>query len=191
LAGSSAFAVSPDAVLGGLAGTVLIGGTTASNRLEQTYYLGTFDPDNRVPPTFFRVRVRGQASLLSKMKFGSGWVPAFLADSLNGQLPTDAQNLSEEDFKAGVTQRPFGARLQQYGPEGFRIVPDNARLAIVMGSDPEAFFRLVDSFTDSLLSKNLPSASSDQVFLKAKINSVITERQEWSDLQSENQPFFE
>ena len=37
----------------------------------------------QVPPSVYRVRVKGQASFLSATKFASGWVPADLVDSLS------------------------------------------------------------------------------------------------------------
>ena len=39
---------------------------------------------------------------------------------------------------------PTGRKLVLFGPEGFRPVPKNHRLVIVMGSNPEEFFKAID-----------------------------------------------
>src|ERR1700722_5095094 len=68
------------------AGTVgLIGGVTAilgnapADEIEETYYLGVFDPQEQLPPAVYRVTVHGQASSMSYVRFASGWVPAAAA----------------------------------------------------------------------------------------------------------------
>ncbi len=130
----------------GTAGVTLAGARSVGQELEQTYYLGVFDPHEQLPPMVYRVRVRGQASILSEMKFGSGWVPARLIDSLGtgvkiGQGKTYASIEKESDplstFRAG-------RRLVLFGPEGFREAPKDHRLVIVMGSDPEGWFNAMD-----------------------------------------------
>lgn len=169
-------AASPDAILGGIGGAILLGSTTASNRLEQIYYLGTFDPDNRVPPTFFRIRVRGQSSLLGDMKFASGWIPAAVADGLATDFTAPATPTAGE-ASSHVT-RGFGARFQQFGPEGFRIVPERSRLAIIMGSNPSSFFQMIDSFNAALAldANGATSITADQSLLKAELDRVIKEK---------------
>jgi hypothetical protein len=163
-----------------LGATLFFGSTTASNRLEQIYYLGTFDPDERVPPTFFRVRVRGQASILSRMKFGSGWVPAGITDSLTEPMPGAT---SPSMLAASPLQRPFGASLLQYGPEGFRTVPDTHRLVVVMGGDPSAFFNMVDGFTASITQKS--PASARQKAIKERMDAVDEETKSLDALKKE------
>jgi hypothetical protein len=173
---STARAVSPNTLADVLGGTLLIGSTTASNRLEQIYYLGTFDPDNRVPPTFFRIRVHGQASFLSRMKFGSGWVPAAITDSLADNVSYTATPTSSSGQSFLATNRPYGSRLQQYGPEGFRNVPDDHRLVLIMGSSPDKFFAMVDQFTTAMRVQMAPVTSDpDQVKLKTRIQAVSGE----------------
>jgi hypothetical protein len=54
---------------------VAVAGVTPSTNLEQVYYLGVFDPQEQIPPTLYRVRVRGQASALNFTRYASGWVP--------------------------------------------------------------------------------------------------------------------
>lgn len=52
-------------------GTTLLGARTPANEIEQIYYLGVFDPQEQLEPMVYRVRVHGQASPISGMKFGS------------------------------------------------------------------------------------------------------------------------
>jgi hypothetical protein len=122
-----------------------------SQELEQIYYLGVFDPNEQLPDAIYRLTVKGQASALSGMKFGSGWVPAPLVDSL-GSTVGFAEGLkgtgpeltcnagigcTAPDFKAGRT-------LVLFGPEGFRVAPKGQRLVVVMGASPDAFFQAID-----------------------------------------------
>ncbi|MCK4846193.1 MAG: hypothetical protein KAS88_00875 [Deltaproteobacteria bacterium] len=124
-------------------GTVLAGARTPSSEIEQVYYLGVFDPEEQLPPTVYRVRVHGQASILSNVRYGSGWVKSELVDSLGSNIKFNDDNgieMSGEEISDFTT----GRRLMLFGPEGFRKVPKDHRLVIVMGSDPSAFFEAVD-----------------------------------------------
>ncbi len=135
---------------GGLAVGVAtaVGSVVPAHELEQTYYLGVFDPEEQLPATVYRLTVRGQASFLSKMQFASGWVPAALIDSLNSRVGLNADNASTVQFSQTSTNETVnlatGRRLMLFGPEGFREAPRNYRLVVVMGADPEAFFRAID-----------------------------------------------
>ena len=128
------------------AGATFLGGATPTSEIEQIYYLGIYDERSQLPPEFYRIKVHGQASTLSEMTFGSGWVPAKLVDTLN---PDSQARLSNTDIKS-AGQDPCGDNFLQgrklilYGPEGFRRVPDCYRLALVMGSNPSAFFGALD-----------------------------------------------
>lgn len=135
-----------EAVLGLGAATALAGHYPA-NEIEQIYYLGVFDPQEQVPPTVYRVRVRGQASVISLMRFASGWVPADLIDSLGGQVTLDPNDGSFSVTKdAALTSHlPTSRKLVLFGPEGFREAPKGHRLVIVMGSSPETFFEAIDT----------------------------------------------
>jgi hypothetical protein len=131
-----------------IAGVALLG-VTPSTDLEQVYYLGMFDPQEQIPPTLYRVRVRGQASALNFNRYASGWVHADLIDSLS-----TAVKFASKDADANVSVTPAagedfksftpGRRLVMFGPEGFREAPANHRLVIAMGSSPEKFFSAVD-----------------------------------------------
>lgn len=170
-----------------MGGTLLLGSTATSNRLEQIYYLGTFDPDNRVPPTFFRIRVRGQASFLSSMKFGSGWVPAGITDSLAENVTLGKTPMSAPAEGSFLATRPYGSRLQQYGPEGFRNVPDDQRLVIVMGSSPQAFFQMVDRFT--VQARGVVGVNTDQSRLKAQMDAIEAEQAALDKLKTDYDSF--
>lgn len=126
----------------------LVGAMIPGHEIEQVYYLGSFDPQEQVPPALYRVRVRGQASIISWMRFGSGWVPAEMIDSLGSNV-----EINKSDGKITMTRAAndqlsnitIGRRLMQFGPEGFREVPKQHRLVIVMGSSPEKFFQAIDN----------------------------------------------
>ena len=137
----------PQNIALGAAITTAVGAVIPGHDIEQVYYLGSFDPQEQVPPALYRVRVRGQASIISWMRFGSGWVPAELIDSLGSSVEINKEDgkiqFTHENSK-GLSKLAIGRRLMQFGPEGFREVPKEHRLVIVMGSDPENFFAAMD-----------------------------------------------
>lgn len=137
----------PQNIALGVAITTAVGAVIPGHDIEQVYYLGSFDPQEQVPPALYRVRVRGQASIISWMRFGSGWVPAELIDSLGSSVEINKADGNIAFTKADSDQLAklkIGRRLVQFGPEGFREVPKNHRLVLVMGSDPEDFFAAMD-----------------------------------------------
>lgn len=117
-----------------------------NNEIEQIYYLGVYDPQEQVPPTVYRVRVHGQASAMSFTRFSSGWVPADVIDSLGTRVHFEKAGgaLKIEDAEKLNNALPTGRKLVLFGPEGFRLAPQNHRLVIVMGSNPEEFFKAID-----------------------------------------------
>lgn len=135
------------------------------NELSQTYYLGTFDPQGQVPPSIYRITVKGSSSLLSRMKFSSGWVPAPLVDPLGTPIEyikdasTNSLSLQIADTRSDF-EGLYGRKLILFGPEGFREAPQNQRLVIVMGADPSAFFKAIDQAYGQILTnlkqKSLP-----------------------------------
>jgi hypothetical protein len=130
------------------AGVTVAAARTPGHELEQIYYLGVFDPEEQLPPSMYRVTVRGQVSMLSSTKFASGWVPAGIIDSLNGRAGLDANGSGDVEFSQTSTNYNvnlnMGRRLMMFGPEGFREAPRNHRLVIVMGANPKGFFDAVD-----------------------------------------------
>jgi hypothetical protein len=104
------------------------------------YYLGSFDPAGQLPPTLYRIRVRGQSSMLNQTKFASSWVPAEVVDALTGSAKLDVKSGSvkiERDTDTSFNINDSGRRLMQFGPEGFRTAPKGHRLVILMGASPE------------------------------------------------------
>lgn len=158
-----------------------VGAVIPGHDIEQVYYLGAFDPHEQVPPSLFRVRVRGQASILSWMRFGSGWVPANLIDSLGSNVEynkaSGVTKIEQADAK-DLSSLKIGRRLIQFGPEGFREVPKNHRLVLVMGASPEEFFDAMDRALGDL-SKAPVEQANDSLHreLFEALTSVTTERQ--------------
>jgi hypothetical protein len=142
--------VAEDAALtvGIVGGVTVTGAVSPANEMEQVYYLGVFDPEEQLPPSMYRVRVHGQSSILSSVRFASGWVPAGLIDSLSGQTYLDPNGTSGPVLTGPATSEEadlaVGRRLWMFGPEGFRTAPPNHRLVIVMSSDPSKYFDAID-----------------------------------------------
>src|SRR6218665_1708044 len=133
-----------------LSGLALItAARTPSSSLEQVYYLGVFDPQEQLPPTLYRVRIRGQGSALNFTRYASGWVRADLIDSLATTVKFEnkdgdaAVQITRADADANT--QLSGRRLVLFGPEGFREAPKDHRLVVAMGSSPEKFFNAVDN----------------------------------------------
>jgi hypothetical protein len=139
----------PEQTVGAVAGGVVLSGAQApTHEVEQIYYLGMFDPEEQLPPSIYRITVRGQSSFLNTTRFASGWVPAKFIDSLSGQLSLDANANNATSITAPDTQHEVqlkaGRRLVMFGPEGFREAPREHRLVLVMGADPSKFFDALD-----------------------------------------------
>lgn len=117
------------------------GSVTPGSDIEQTYYLGSFDPRSQLPPSIYRIRVRGQASALTATRFASSWVPAEVVDSLTGSISNnggrgDATITTDPNNKASLAGA--GRGLVMFGPEGFREAPRGHRLVVLMGANPDA-----------------------------------------------------
>lgn len=121
------------------------GANSPTNEVRQIYYLGVFDPREQVPPTIYRVRVSGQASMISGVRFASGWVPAQIADSLGARFGFDENgNITMTGSDDVASTLLEGRTMMAFGPEGYRKAPKDHRLVIVMGSSPESYFGAVD-----------------------------------------------
>lgn len=125
-------------------GTVGIGAVAKGHDIQQTYYVGIFDPMEQLPTALYRITVRGEASVVNSVKFASGWVDARLVDSLETKLEFDDHGGVSLGTEKGKAKLKTGRGLWLFGPEGFRPAPRDHRLVIVMGSDPSAFFQAVD-----------------------------------------------
>lgn len=123
----------------GLAATAGVLALTPNADLEQTYYLGSFDPQGQVPPAVYRIRVRGQSSILNATRFASSWVPAEVVDALTGSISMDMKDgtvTAQRD--PSFNGLSVGRGMLMFGPEGIREAPRNHRLVVIMGSNPEA-----------------------------------------------------
>lgn len=176
-------------LLGGILGATAVGGQAPSHEIEQTYYLGVFDPQEQLPPQMYRIRVNGQASFISNTNFASGWVPAALVDSLGAGIRLDQEKGSvqfdkvEDEF---VSEIKTGRRLIMFGPEGFREAPANHRLVIVMGSDPSNFFSAIDNTLGTVaqvMDEQRAASLSNELF--ATLNQVRAEKDRLNDLKSD------
>lgn len=133
----------------GAAAGVLVAAHIPTTQFQQVYYLGVFDPRDQVPPMIYRLRIQGQASMLNRTNFASGWVHANVLDSLSPAPGHDA-TLNELSGRGGngktgeAKSALTGRRQVMFGPEGFREAPKDHRLVVVMGSDPSGFFGAVD-----------------------------------------------
>jgi hypothetical protein len=160
-------------VVGTVVATVM-GGYAPTQEIEQIYYLGVFDPQEQVPPTVYRVRVRGQASFISQMKFASGWVQADVIDSLGTSIEHDSETGRISIQRVGsdpLASISTGRRLMMFGPEGFREAPANHRLVLVMGSSPEKYFEAVDTVLGTV---SQAFAKQRQSGLTAELMTALT-----------------
>ena len=132
----------------GVIGATVAGANSPSQEIQQIYYLGAFDPQGQLPPTVYRVRVHGQASFISFVRFASGWVPAPFIDSLGSSVGFAEEKSTSISIDPGASDKlselTAGRRLMLFGPEGFREAPKDHRLVVVMGSSPEDFFNAID-----------------------------------------------
>ena len=158
----------------GVAAITSYGAYSPGHEIEQTFYMGVFDPQNQVDPMMYRIRVTGQASIISSIKFASGWVPAKLIDSLGTKISFSKQNGAIELTKTDDTYSSSlstGKRLVLFGPEGFREAPKNQRLVILMGSNPEEYFNAIDQ-TLGIVSDEI-AAQKDSKFIQELLKAEI------------------
>ena len=165
-------------------GVTAAGARSPGQEIEQTYYLGVFDPQEQVPPLVYRVTVHGQASIISLMKFGTGWVPASVVDSLNSTIGYDSNNNLKIDKAGGSESAPViqaGRRLVLFGPEGFREAPKDQRLVIVMGTNPSKYFEAINQ---AFQSKSDAAVTQQNNAVITKIVLALAQTQgEQSELQ--------
>lgn len=171
----------------GTIGATLLGAQAPTQEIEQIYYVGVFDPQEQLPPEVYRIRVHGQASFISLMKFGSGWVRADLIDSLGTTVGFNEETNAIEVKKSGdddvFDNLKTGRRLVMFGPEGFREAPADHRLVIVMGSSPENFFKAIDQSLSvvSEVREERRNAALDRALFEA-LTRLRSERQRLAEL---------
>lgn len=180
------------AIVGGTVAATLLGARSPSHEIEQIYYLGVFDPHEQLPEAIYRVTVKGQASFISFMRFGSGWVPAAVIDSLGGKVhlntqtgSSDAPTITRPDAQA-LSELKTGRRLMLFGPEGFREAPQDHRLVIVMGASPEDFFKAIDTALGEFAQVQLERDNSGlQRELTQALLQLRKDRQAFTDIELE------
>ena len=142
-------ACSTEEIIASTVGATVLGANSPSQEIQQIYYLGAFDPQGQLPPTVYRIRVHGQASFISFVRFASGWVPAPFIDSLGSSVGFADETSTSVQIDAAASDKlsdlTEGRRLMLFGPEGFREAPTDHRLVVVMGSSPESFFNAIDT----------------------------------------------
>ncbi len=175
-------------IIGSSVGATVLGANTPSQEIQQTYYLGAFDPQEQLPPTVYRIRLHGQASFISFMRFASGWVPAPLIDSLSSSVGFEEEKTGGVRIDAGASEQlaklTTGRRLMVFGPEGFREAPRDHRLVVVMGSSPEDFFEAIDESLGIIAEARASQADDalDEKLFQALIE-LRSERQKLQDLE--------
>lgn len=175
------------AITGAVAGTV-VGSQAPAHEIQQVYYLGVFDPLEQVPPSVYRITVRGQASFLSTTRFASGWVPASFADSLTSTASFNQDGAPSTETTTGGTLETLklGRRMITFGPEGFLEAPANHRLVIVMGSDPSVFFgAIAEAVQKSLKIEQAGDLADVQRELMTEFIRVQSQRDRLQDLRED------
>jgi hypothetical protein len=166
-------------VTGGIVGTTFLGARSVGSEIQQTYYLGVLDPESQVPTQVYRLRVHGQGSALGFTRFGSGWVPAAIADSLGTNISFDKDSSGpsiQSASKDSTAVLKPGRRLVLFGPEGFREAPADQRLVIVMGSDPSAYFQGIETALGNVAEgKAKQSAQQSSGQLNQSLFSTLTQ----------------
>ena len=162
-----------------------VAGQMPINEIEQTYYLGVFDPKEQIPPQVYRVRVHGQSSF-GGGQFSSGWVPAEVIDTLN---LSETQN-DQKSIGLGQQGKSFlkGRKLTVFGPEGFREVPKEHRLVMTMGNNANEFFNAVNEALGSISETKIDQLNktfNDELF-KA-LSDLLKEKQRLTDLKDDIQ----
>ncbi|KAB2836090.1 MAG: hypothetical protein F9K48_02770 [Candidatus Brocadia sp.] len=173
----------------GTVATTAVGARSPTHEIEQIYYLGVFDPQEQLPPSVYRVRVHGQASFISFMRFASGWVRADLIDSLGTGIEFEKNGEGIKITKGDesmLSSLKTGRRLVLFGPEGFREAPKDHRLAIVMGSSPENFFKAIDE-SIGVVSEVMAEQGNTKLsqLLFEALAKIKNERERLSDLKND------
>lgn len=159
--------------VGAAAGTLYLS-QVPGNEIYQTYYVGIFDPRDQMPPSVYRIRVRGQSSSISSTRFASGWVRSEFIDALQ----TNAE-LERESGEVRISGKPLEGsiasdyRFVLFGPEGFREAPKDHRLVIMMGGDPSAFFQAIDLAMGDIAQTQLLTDSSERTAVLNQLNSRL------------------
>ena len=104
---SAALAVSgctTEEIAGSTVGATILGANSPSQEIQQIYYLGAFDPQGQLPPTVYRIRVHGQASFISFVRFASGWGLAKFIHSLASDAGFGEGRQGSVEFDQGSSE---------------------------------------------------------------------------------------
>jgi hypothetical protein len=71
------------AVVGGIVGLTSFGAYSIGAEIQQVYYFAVVDLERHSLSGVYRLTVHGQASMLNKTKFATGWVPSAIVDALH------------------------------------------------------------------------------------------------------------
>ena len=186
---SALSACTTEEIIGSTIGATVLGANSPSQEIQQIYYLGAFDPQGQLPPTVYRIRVKGQSSFISFVRFASGWVPAPFIDSLGSSIAF-SEETSGVSIDAGASDKlsrlTTGRRLMLFGPEGFREAPKDHRLVVVMGTSPESFFNAIDTSLGAIAKARAEQRDNqlDRALFEA-LSSLRVERQGLNALDRE------
>lgn len=131
-------------------------GCILDHAVTQTYYVGVADPLGQLPPSLYRITLRGESTWFNTTRYASGWVKSELVDSLQSRIHFDDDGEVQVDAGSESVSLGSDRRLWLFGPEGFRKAPRDHRLVVVLGASPKAFFQAADEVLGQLsLARNL------------------------------------
>lgn len=117
-------------------------------RVHTEHFLGVFDPSEQVPPELYRIKITGKAQWMSKVKYGSGWVPARQADLLVQDIRPDEQGkFTISGQNSDAVSMAVRRRFFEIGPFAVATEPEDGRFVVVMSSDPDYFFKKIGLLT--------------------------------------------
>jgi hypothetical protein len=126
-----------------------------STEVTTTQYLAVFDPQQQVTQELYRVRIHGEAAWYSDTDFATGWVPSGVADLVeNSFSPVRNENggtgVSYSKSPDGKPPEPITRASRQFyevGPAGVSTSPQDHRFVVVMGANPDQFFKKMGLLT--------------------------------------------
>ena len=155
---------------------------SCSTSVETQHYIGVFDPQQQAIQELYRVRINGTAPVYSDVKYASGWVPAEYADLLTRRIRHDQSGSIEITGSGNVSPVRATRQFFEVGPLGIASEPENDRFVIVMGSNPDYFFKKI-----ALLASNSDEeySSSAEVLKRLSADRLLV-RKQLSELETDN-----
>lgn len=165
-----------------LASLALVGalcGCVFDHAVTQTYYVGVADPLGQLPPSLYRITLRGESSWFNVTRYASGWIKSELVDSLQSRIRFDDDGALKVEAGADSVSLGSDRRLWLFGPEGFRKAPRDHRLVVVVGASPKAFFEAADDVLGQMsLARNLDRDQAGSLHGEALAGLVELMREE-------------